>query len=152
MRGYKFNAYGELVTSNVYIVWGCPASGKTTYVKEHMVDGDMVVDLDNIKQSISMASKTEASDELLDTALSIREYLYKLIEDRDFKCNDVWVVAGLPTKDERIQLQERLDADLIQIRATYEECIQRAMKDVDRVDKKVQEMVIDRWHRLYYYE
>lgn len=30
---------------NVYIVWGSPLAGKSTFVKESMVEGDLVVDM-----------------------------------------------------------------------------------------------------------
>jgi len=74
MKGYKFDKNGSLVPVDVYIVWGSPASGKTTYVKKHMEGGDLVVDLDLIKQSISMKEKTTAGDNLLNVALSVREH------------------------------------------------------------------------------
>ena len=41
----------------VILVWGPPASGKTTYVKKHMADGDMVIDLDAIKHAISFRDR-----------------------------------------------------------------------------------------------
>ena len=37
----------------IYIVWGSPMSGKSTYVKQVMQYGDMVVDLDIIWYAIS---------------------------------------------------------------------------------------------------
>lgn len=37
----------------VILVCGPPASGKTTFVRNHMVPGDIVVDLDAIMQAIS---------------------------------------------------------------------------------------------------
>ena len=32
----------------VYIIYGSPLSGKTTYVKEHAQKGDLIIDIDNI--------------------------------------------------------------------------------------------------------
>ena len=54
MKGYKFNDEGEIIKSKITLVWGSPASGKTTYVKNNMKLGDMIIDLDYIKQSISI--------------------------------------------------------------------------------------------------
>ena len=152
-RGYKFDANGLLIPIDVIIVWGSPASGKTTYVKEHMQDGDMVVDLDYIKQSISLSNKTECKDNLLDTAVKIRELIYELIANREIETNNIWVVAGLPTKEERDRLADRLKAtDIIFIEATYNQCIARAMGDTDRLDKDKQVKVIDKWFGMYNYE
>ena len=152
MRGYRFDENGNIVPIKVYIVWGPPASGKTTYVRKHMQPGDLVVDLDLIKQAISMCGKTEAPDTLLPTALSIREHIYGLIERREIDCQTVWVVAGLPRADEREALARRLGAELIRIEATEQECLERAMADAERTDKAKQRWVIERWFREFYAE
>jgi len=142
-----------MVEIDVFIVWGSPASGKTTYVKNHMENGDMVIDLDLIKQSISMREKTGADDNLLSVALSIREHIYDLISKRDVNCNNVWVVSGLPRKEERDKLEYRLKATkLIPIQATQQQCNDRALGDNERKDKAVQLELIDKWFKLYHYE
>jgi len=53
--GFMFDEGGNVIPKpiKVYIVYGSPASGKTTYVRDHMSDGDMVVDLDMIGQALS---------------------------------------------------------------------------------------------------
>lgn len=153
MKGLKFDKNGNLVPVDVYIVWGSPASGKTTYVKKHMEDGDLVVDLDLIKQSISMKEKTTAGDDLLNVALSVREHLYDLISERDIGCKNVWVVAGLPQKEERDKLSGRIKAtEFIYIEATQKECIDRAMNDSERKNKEMQKNIIEKWFKQFHYE
>lgn len=39
---------------DVNIVYGSPRAGKTTYVKEHMHDDDLVIDLDSIISSLQL--------------------------------------------------------------------------------------------------
>jgi len=141
------------VKVDVYIVWGSPASGKTTYVKNHMEVGDLVVDLDLIKQSLSTREKTGADDNLLSVALSVREHLYDLIRIRDVNSNNIWVIAGLPYKEDREELKYKLDAtDLIHIEATQKECNERALGDGDRKDKDRQFELIDKWFDQFHYE
>ena len=153
MKVYRFNKDGELIPIDVYIVWGSPASGKTTYVKEHMEDGDLVIDLDLIKQSISYKDKTSAGDNLVSLAIGIRDYLYEQIRHRDIDCNTVWVVAGLPMKEDRDKLKDYIRAtQMIHIDTDYDECIKRADKDVERKDKGKQYEVIDKWFEMYYKE
>lgn len=147
--GLRFNEYGEMVSTRVVIVYGSPASGKTTYVRQNMKDGDMVVDLDHIKQAISMTGKTEAPDTLLNAALAIREFIYGLIERREVSCDAVWVVAALPKKKDREELRRRLNAELVFCKAAKAECIKRAYKDSDRSDKDMQVRIIERWFRNY---
>lgn len=148
-NGYYFDKDGNLKSCKVYIVYGSPASGKTTYVKKHKEYGDLVVDLDLIKQSISMESKTNAPDNLLDIAIDIRECIYKKIENRLFDCKNVWVIGGLPNKKERELLAERLKAELIYISADIYECIERANADIERVDKRLQQQIIEKWFSMY---
>lgn len=153
MNGYKLNSKGELIPIDVYIVWGCPGSGKTTYVKKHMEDGDLVIDLDYIKQSISLSNKTECKDNLLDIALNIRDYLYELVSKRNVDANNIWVVAGVPTQEEREQLTNKVNATkLIYIEATEQQCIDRILNDTERIDKDIQIKIIDKWFKQYNYE
>lgn len=136
---------------NVYIIYGSPASGKTTYVKRNMVDGDMVIDLDLIKQSISLQSKTDTSDKLLNVAISIRDYLYDLIEYRiGINCDNIWVIASLPKAIDREYIFNKLQANkIIFIEATKEQCIQRALNNNERFNKDLQIVIINRWFLQY---
>jgi dephospho-CoA kinase len=146
MGGYRFDEYGNAIPSNIYIVWGSPASGKTTYVRKHMDKGDLVVDLDLIKQSISLSNKTGAPDNLLLIAIKIRDMLYGMISRREFDCINVWVIAGLPKKKQREELRLLLKTDkCIYIEASKERCILQAMADDERLDKEMQRRIIDRW-------
>ena len=155
MKGYRFDEYGDIVKSDVYLVWGSPGSGKTTYVKEHMKHGDMVIDLDLIKQSLGMCDIKDASDSLLNTALKVQELLYKLVEDREFEASNVWIVSSMPDGHKRNRLIKQLDIDednVIFIKATEEQCIERAMNDDERKDKDLQERIIRRWFKVFYGE
>ena len=153
MNKYKFDKEGNMVPIDVIIVWGSPASGKTTYVKDNMEDGDLVIDLDYIKQSISLSAKTECNDNLLDIAIGIRELLYDRVADREVDADNVWIVAGLPTAEERELLSVRVKATkLIHIDTDEKECIRRAMADKDRMDKDMQARIIEKWFRQFNYE
>lgn len=148
-NGYFFNEYGDLVQQQINIVYGAPASGKTTYVKEHMKDGDLVVDLDLLKQAISLATKTDVGDNLLNTAIELREKLYDLIEAKTVDTETIWIIASLPRREQRQALAKRFNANLIYCEATVHECIDRAMVDIERTDKQKQIDIIDSWFANY---
>lgn len=153
MRGCYINEEGEIERTKVKIVWGCPASGKTTYVYNHKEYGDLIIDLDLIKQCISMENKTNAPGNLTETAILIRDYIYSIVSDRNINSKSVWIVAGLPEKEERDQLAIKVKADeLIYIEASEEECIKRAMEDKERKNKEIQMKIIKKWFKKFYGE
>ena len=138
-------------TFRVVVVWGSPGSGKTTYVKQRMHAGDMVVDLDYIKQAISMQGKTASISNLMPVALDIREHIYDLISKRDIiQTETVWVVAGLPKHEDREYTRRRLRPnDMVHINSDMERCIEQAMSDAERHDKDIQVKIIRKWFEDY---
>lgn len=133
----------------VFIVFGAPLSGKTTYVKENMEDGDLIVDMDYIYHAISLAPIHTHSVELQRTAFAVRDFLYDQIRMRNGNWTTAWVVASLPRKDERARLASRLGASTILIEATQEECIRRLINDPSDHRGIAFENVIRGWFRDY---
>lgn len=134
-----------LQENRVVLVWGSPGSGKSYYVKQNMKNGDLVVDLDLIKQAISFKGKTEASDNLLPIALAIRDFIYEMIEYRMFDV-DVWVIAGVPTQIERDYIINKLNIDeVVFIDKSKQVCIQQAIDDEERKNKNLQIKIIEKW-------
>ncbi|WP_297634747.1 HNH endonuclease signature motif containing protein [uncultured Clostridium sp.] len=148
-NGYYFDKAGNLLPIDKYIVYGSPGSGKSKYVKEHRGIGDLVVDLDLIKQAVSMANRTNDTDNLLDISLEIREYIYKRIENNEVNAKAIWIVAALPKRKERDELCERLRADLIFIDKDINECLNNAYLDINRKDKTLEKYIIEKWFADY---
>ena len=149
--GTYFDDNGELQQCKRYIVWGSPGAGKTTYVKQHKQPGDMIIDLDLIKQAISMEDKTEAPDNLLLTALSIREHIYRLITEQKIDAKNIWIIGALPKRDERNQLAKRLKAELIYINSNIQTCIEHVMNDNERKNKTFQREIIIKFFEVLEY-
>ena len=147
--GMWFDNDGMPHKQEVKIVYGSPASGKSTYVRNHKDEYDMVVDTGEILETIGMCDKSNSSSNLLNIAIGIREYLYTQIENKEVDCKTVWVIASLPNKKDRTELAERLGAELIFISADYETCIRHAEQDVKREDKELQRIIIEKWFENY---
>jgi predicted kinase len=131
-NGCYFDESGNLTPQKRIIVYGAPASGKTTYVKENMEKGDMVVDLDYIKQAISFTLKDQETNNLLPNAIQIRNSIYNLIENGDVDSKRIWIIAGLPKKTERDALAKRLKAKLLHIDVGLITCKEQAHNDFKR--------------------
>ena len=146
----KFNKDGDIIQSKIYLIWGSPASGKTTYVKDNKQDNDIVIDIDALRQAITM-SEYKTYDYHKDIVITLRDTLYNIVKDKRLLEGDAWVIACLSNADKRNDLISRIKVDeSIYVEATQEECISRAMNDSRRVDKDLQIKIINDWFENFY--
>lgn len=116
---------GYTKKKQVFIIYGSPFAGKSSYVRENMDAGDLVVDLDSIYSAIGYQPLYQHPTPLQKIAYGVRDYLYDQIRIRNGNWGTAWVIAGLPRRDERERLASRLGASLILVEATQEECLRR---------------------------
>lgn len=140
-----FTKEGIPQRTKVFLICGAPASGKSTYVNEHKKNGDLVVDLDNIRQALGAPDKT--SEMFTDLVLKVRKVIYKEISDEKINCENIWVISGLPNALERERTANSLNAEIIFINTSYDECIRRAEFDDSRKDKVVQRKIIYKYFK-----
>ena len=131
----------------ITIVCGPPASGKTTYVKNNMQLGDFVVDLDAIRCAVAYAEKDQQTENLMPTVLSLRDYIYNMIEFRKIETEHCWIIACLPKNEDRENLRRRFGASLICLEVSKTDCIHRAMNDPERTNKERQIEIIEKYFK-----
>ena len=118
-----YHAYkGATARRQVFIVYGSPLSGKSTYVRQNMEPGDLVVDLDALRMGISFQPIYVPLPTLQRTVYAVRDFLYDHIRIRDGSWQTAWIIAGLPRRNDRERLAARLGASLILVESTREEC------------------------------
>lgn len=78
-KGATFTASSK---KHVYIVYGAPCSGKSTWVRENATQDDLVVDLDNIWQMISINDRYVKPAALKNIVFDIRDKMYDIIKYR----------------------------------------------------------------------
>lgn len=116
----------------VFLVYGPPLSGKTTYVLQHAGPDDLIVDLDRIAVAIGNAPVYERSGGIKAATFLVRDCLYDHIRTRGGTWPTAWIVGGYPRKDDRERLATRLGASIIRIEATESDCIARLYEDDSR--------------------
>lgn len=116
----------------VFIVYGSPLSGKTSYVREAMSEGDLIVDLDNIWQAISGCDRYVKPARLKAIVFSVRDNLLESIRYRRGKWLNAYIIGGYPYQAERERLADQLGARLIHIDTDKEECLNRLAADESR--------------------
>lgn len=147
--GIWFDDSGNPQPQKIFIVYGAPASGKTSYVQENKHYGDLVVDLDLIKSALTMCQRRETPDNILNIAIEVRNKIYDLIKQKKVDCKAIWIIASLPKKKDRETIAKELNGELIFLRTDFNECINRAMSDTDRGNAVLQEHIIKKWFEEY---
>lgn len=149
MGDTHFNENGELVKEDVvFIVCGAPASGKTTYVREHKREGDLVLDLDMINSALRGEPEKLYDDDrpVLELALEIRDKAYEHIERRAGIWGRAWIITSSSDPTYWELLAKRLDGKIIEMDATEDECIERIEADDRRKNKRLFVNLIEKWY------
>ena len=133
----------------VFIVYGAPLSGKSTWVKDNMVEGDLIIDMDSIWQCVSGLDKHHKPPRLKSIVFKVRDELLDSVKYRLGKWNNCYVIGGYPLQSERDRLIRELGAREVFIDVSKEECLQRLEASNDGRDKKEWESYIDEWFRRF---
>lgn len=121
----------------VYLVYGAPCSGKSTFVQDNMTVGDLVLDMDNIWQCVSNCERYVKPNRLKQNVFSIRNCMLDMIRMRQGNWLTAWVIGGYPLISERERTIKSLGAREIFIDTPKEECILRASERNDEWVKYV---------------
>lgn len=123
----------------VYIVYGSPLAGKTTFVKENSSKDDLILDIDKIWQCISNSNKYEKPNRLKTNVFIIRDCILDMIKCRSGKWRNAWIIGTYPLAMDRKRLMDATGAELIHIDTSKEECLKRLYNDPER------QQVITEW-------
>lgn len=131
----------------VYIVWGAPCSGKTSFVRESMCEGDLIVDMDNIWECVSGCKRYVKPNCLNQNVFAVRDLLIDMIRTRRGRWRCAWIIGGYPYSAVRERLRKNLDAKEIFIDVSKEECLKR-LAESDR-DFEEWSRYISEWFDRY---
>ena len=142
--------FGSQMARGVYLVYGPPLSGKTSFVREHMKRGDIVVDMDRLYAAVSMLPEYDKPDGLLSNVMAMQRTLIDNIKTRFGKWHSAWIVGGYADRYRREQLADSLGAELIFCDVSQVECLSRLAVDTDRQHRQDEwRKYIDKWFMEY---
>ncbi|SMC63457.1 AAA family ATPase [Sporomusa malonica] len=146
----RHNRFGNVKGKQVYIVYGCPGSGKTTYVNRNRERTDIIVCMDNLFNAITGLPLHDKPDQLLSNVRAIHTALLDQVKTRYGKWSTAWVVGGYADKYKREKLAEELGAELIYCECSKEEAMARIEMD-DRRRNMIAEYrkYVDEWFGRY---
>lgn len=133
----------------VFLVYGSPCSGKNTYVDTVMEPGDLLIDIDKIKQAITNRSTHILVPGLNPITFGIRDFLYESIRLKRGRWNNCYIVGGFPLISERERICRKYGAREIFIDTPKEICLQRLKDDPDGRDIGEWSRFIEEWWARY---
>ena len=118
----NFNNYSR---QQVFLVYGPPLSGKTSWVMENKLEGDLIVDINNIWQMVSGDTGIK-NPRLKSVVFKIRDAELDAVRYRLGKWRNAYIVGGYPLSVERERLMNETAARPVYIDTSRAECEQRA--------------------------
>lgn len=133
----------------VYLVYGSPCAGKTTYVNSVATRNDLIVDLDKIHRAICICGLYDKPDATKRVAFNVRDYLLDEVRTATprRKWQDAYIIGTYPDRIDRDMFVQDYGAELVHIDTSKEECIKRAYQDTER--SSIRDAVIG-WINAYW--
>lgn len=134
---------------HVYLVYGSPCAGKTTYVNSVATRNDLIVDLDKIHRAICICGLYDKPDATKRVAFNVRDYLLDEVRTATprRKWQDAYIIGTYPDRIDRDVFVQDYGAEIVHIDTSKEECIKRAYQDIERTS--IRDAVIG-WINAYW--
>ena len=117
---------------NIYLVYGSPLSGKSSYVHDNAGYGDLILDMDDIWQCLSGRDRYVKPNRLKSNVFAIRDEILRQIKMRVGQWHNAYIIGGYPLISERERLCKSLGAKEIFIDTPKDECLRRLESCGDR--------------------
>lgn len=113
----------------VYLVYGSPCSGKSTYVNAVANTDDLILDVDKIWECLSIADKYHKPNRIKANVFGVRDCIIDQIRTRTGNWRNAYIIGGYPLKSDRDRLCDMLNAMPIFIDEPKEICLSRAVNE-----------------------
>lgn len=114
---------------SVYLVYGSPCAGKSTWVQQNANPDDLIVDIDRVWECLSMQDKYSKNDRIKSNVFGVYDTLIEQVKRRVGKWRGAYIIGGYPLASDRERLCDLLRAQPIFIDETRETCEARAVND-----------------------
>ena len=130
------------------IVCGPPGAGKSTYARQQMGDGDMLIDLDDIKGVLSSRPGHQCPASITEFAIAAMEAVIDALS-RPNTVPHVWLVTCKPHREERATLARELDAEVVVLAVPVIDCMRHLKADDTRINVPAWVGLADKWWKDY---
>ena len=131
----------------IFLVYGSPLSGKSTYVSSVAEPGDLIIDINTIWCAVSGCTDSKPP-KLNAVVFGLRDRLIEMVKYRVGKWDNCYIIGGYPLISERERLCKELGAREIFIDTPKEVCLQR-LKESDTYELSDYSKYIEDWWRKF---
>lgn len=133
----------------IYLVYGSPFSGKTTWVDSVRSEGDLIIDMDSIWKCVSGCDTYVKPYQLNAVVFGVRDYLLDCIKYRRGRWRRAYIIGGYPLISERERLCKELGAREVFIDTDRQTCLHRLDNAQDGRDIPQWTKYINDWWNKY---
>jgi predicted kinase len=143
---------GGLPEKKVYLITGAPCSGKTTFARERLEPNDLILDIDDIWQTISGQPRYTKPNSVKSLVFAVRDEIRDLIGRGAGSWRNAFIIESLPSKHDRERAADKYKAhnvEVVTMDATAEECLQRLRENPNGRDVQAYEGYINEYFERY---
>ena len=143
---HKRFGFNRRPIKKVYIVFGAPCSGKTSFVEENAGDNDIILEIDRLYQGITKSGVHELPQVVKSNVFKLRDSMLDMIATRYGAWENAYIIGGYPLLNERERLADRVNADkIIYVDTPKEVCLLRLESEPNGRDRDKWRGYIDDW-------
>ena len=113
----------------VYLVYGPPCAGKTTWVNSVANDDDLIIDIDRIWECLCNSDRYHKPNRIKANVFGVRDALLDQVKVRKGMWRNAYIIGAYPLRTDRDRLCSLLRAREVFIAETKETCMGRAEND-----------------------
>ena len=136
-----------IARKEIFIIYGPPLAGKTTWVRENKGPNDLVIDIDSLWEAVS-GKRYIKPGRLKSVVFRMRDDLLEMVKYRFGKWSSAYIIGGYASAGQRERLAQELGARLVFIEASQDECLTRLANDTER-DAEEWSKYIFEWFETY---
>ena len=113
----------------VFLVYGAPCAGKSTWVRANASADDLILDIDALWEAVCVSDRYHKPPRLAQNVFGLRDCMIDQIRVRAGKWRRAFVVGGYPLRSERDRMCGMLGAEPVFIDTDKADCLARAEND-----------------------
>lgn len=113
----------------VWLVYGSPCAGKSTWVHNNARCDDLILDLDELWCAVCLSDKYHKPKALKTNVFLLRDCILDQIKCRVGRWRNAYIIGGYPLRSDRDRLCDQLRAEPLFIDTPQDVCLDRARSD-----------------------